>query len=90
MRFRTRLASAFSVVALSITLAAQTPPPVPKDDLASLRQRADAGDAQAQYALGDRYYRGIGVAQNYTQALFLYRKSAGQGFAPAQNQLGGM
>ena len=76
--------------ALPITLPAQTAAPAPNDDLASLRQQAAAGDAQAEFALGNRYYRGLGIAQDYDQALFWYRKSADQGFAPAQNQLGSM
>ena len=76
--------------ALPITLPAQTPAPARNDDVASLRQQAAAGDAQSEFALGNRYYRGLGVAQNYDQALLWYRKSAGQGFAAAQNQLGTM
>src|SRR6185437_10925724 len=73
-----------------LPLAAQTPAPAPNDDLATLRQQATAGDAEAEFALGNRYYRGLGVPQNYDQAILWYRKSAGQGFAPAQNQLGTM
>ena len=36
------------------------------------------------------YYNGKGVAQNYTEAVNWYRKSAEQGFAEAQYNLGAM
>lgn len=74
------------LLAMNLSLAAQ----VPADDLASLQQQAGAGDAQAEFALGNRYFRGLGVPQNYGQALDWYHKSAAQSFAPAQNQLGAM
>jgi len=95
MCFRTRLvAVAFSAFALVITGSAQAPArdsaQMQNDDLSSLRQQADAGNAQAQFALGNRYYRGLGIPQNHDQAVMWYRKSAEQGFAPAQNQLGTM
>jgi TPR repeat protein len=90
MRFRIRLAGAFSVFALVVAVAAQAPAPTQGDDLPSICQQAAAGNAQAEFALGNRYFRGVDVAQDYAQALFWYRKSADQGFAPAQNQLGSM
>jgi uncharacterized protein len=90
MGFPIRLTAAFSVFVLVITAASPAPVPAQDDDLSSLHQQADAGDAQAQFALGNRFYQGIGVPQDYNQAPFLYRKSADQGFAPAQNQLGAM
>jgi TPR repeat protein len=60
------------------------------NDIDSLREAASAGDAQAQFALADQYYRGVGVPQDYRQALLWFENSANQGFAPAQNQLGNM
>ena len=62
----------------------------PDDDFSTLRLPAAAGDARAQFALANHYYRGVGVPQDYSQALLWYSKSAGQGFAPAQTQLGSM
>lgn len=60
-------------------------------DTASLRQRADSGDAEAQLELGVRFYDGThGVSQNYEQALHWFRKSADQGCASALNRLGRM
>jgi TPR repeat protein len=94
MRFRTGLApaAALCMFALVISVAAQAPAPATAtdSDLSSLRQQAAAGDVQAQFALGNRYFRGLDLPLDYGQALFWYRKSAGQGFAPAQNQLGSM
>jgi TPR repeat protein len=69
---------------------ATTAAPPQDNDFYSLREPAAAGDAQAQFALANYYYRGVGVPQDYVQALFWYGKSASQGFAPAQNQLGNM
>jgi hypothetical protein len=40
--------------------------------------------------LGDRYYTGQGVRQNYAQAMDWYRKAAAQGNADAQLDIGGM
>ena len=50
----------------------------------------DQGNATAQLNLGLRYGRGEGVAQDYTQARFWYRKAADQGNALAQGNLGVM
>ena len=44
----------------------------------------------AQYGLGLMYADGLGVEQNYAEALTWYRKAADQGCAAAQNNLGMM
>ena len=51
--------------------------------------KAEQGDADAQFALGEYYYRGAedGV-QDYEQAVYWYRKAAEQGYADAQYKLG--
>jgi TPR repeat protein len=82
-------AAGLFVFALAFAASAQLPTQAPAqaaqdDDLASLRQQAAAGDAAAQFALGNRYFRGVGVLQDYARALTWYRKSASQGFAPAR------
>ena len=91
---RVTLAAFFALAQVSATRAqAQEPAPAAPsqaNDFYTLQKQADAGDAQAQFALGNYYFRGRGVAQDYTQALIWYRRSADQGFAPAQNQLGNM
>ena len=65
---------------------ATTAPPQ-NNDFYPLREPAAAGDAQAQFALGNHYFSGVGVPQDYGQALLWFTKSANQGFAAAQNQL---
>src|SRR6266851_4444386 len=99
MSFRTRATIAalfvFAVVSAAraqapVQTSAEATAPPPDNDFYSLREPAAAGDAQAQFALANHYYRGLGVPQDYTQALTWYLRSANQGFAPAQNQLGNM
>ncbi|MGC6442819.1 MAG: tetratricopeptide repeat protein [Rubripirellula sp.] len=58
--------------------------------LDEIRASAEEGDAEAQYNLGVAYMRGVGVAQDYAEALSWYRLAADQGFAPAQTNLGMM
>jgi TPR repeat protein len=72
------------------TTSTQATAPPPDNEFYSLREPAAAGDSQAQFALANHYFRGLGVPQDYGLALIWYRKSAGQGYAPAQNQLGYM
>ena len=52
------------------------------------RPLAEHGNATAQFKLGFMYRYGIGVAQDYEQAVFWFRKAAAQGDAGAQNNLG--
>lgn len=58
--------------------------------LKKLRPLAAKGDAHAQYELGLMYDRGIGVPQDYKEAVSWYRKAAEQGNASAQFHLGQM
>ena len=51
---------------------------------------AKMGNATAQYYLGDMYYLGEGVSQDYAKAAEWYRKSAEQGNSEAQYWLGRM
>jgi len=44
----------------------------------------------AQYNLGDMYYEGVGVPQNYAEAAKWFRKAADQGDTYAQYNLGSM
>ena len=53
--------------------------------LADLRARAEAGDASAQFNLGDFY-----AAGQYVEAVACYRLAAEQGHAEAQFRLGAM
>lgn len=54
------------------------------------RRAALQGDASAQFKMGLRYDLGIGVRQNYTEAVKWLRRSALQGNANAQYNLGCM
>ena len=52
------------------------------------RQAAEQGNALAQYKLGECYYLGYGVRQDYAEAVNWFRKATEQGNAPAQYKLG--
>ncbi|MHB1880662.1 MAG: tetratricopeptide repeat protein [Acidithiobacillus sp.] len=56
--------------------------------LAQLEQSAQQGNANAEYNLGNAYFNGQGVPQNYAQAVYWWRKAADQGYADAENNLG--
>ena len=49
---------------------------------------AENNDVTAQLILGECYYYGWGVEQDYKQAVVWYKKAAEQGYAPAQCNLG--
>jgi TPR repeat protein len=56
-------------------------------NLETIMEMAQAGDAEAQNQLARMYYFGDGVRQDDKQAAFWIKKSAGQGFAYAQDSL---
>jgi len=58
------------------------------DIVKETQQRAEKGDAEAQYNLGVMYARGEGVDQDNAEALNWYNKAAKQGVAEAQVSLG--
>ena len=98
MSFRTTVTrAALFLFALTAVARAQAPEQTstqatasPGTEPNSLLAAAAAGDAQAQFNLGNYYFGTRYVTLDYAQALSWYRKSAAQGFAPAQNQLGTM
>ncbi len=51
------------------------------------REYAEKGVSDVQYWLGDRYYMGIGISENYKEAVKWYRKAAKQGNLYAQSAL---
>ena len=51
------------------------------------REKAEAGDAAAQWWLGASYQYGVGAEKNHRQALHWYRFAARQGSQPAQDML---
>jgi TPR repeat protein len=57
--------------------------------LTELRTRVERGEAAAQYALGNLYYRGVdGVVKNRQEAVNWYREAADRGHTGAQLMLG--
>ena len=59
-------------------------------DFQETLQAAEQGNAKAQYNLGVMYDKGLGVRQDYAQAVQWYRRAAEQGHAQAQVLLGVM
>lgn len=60
----------------------------PEEQFKTLQQKAEQGDAEAQFNLGVMYTNGSGVWQDYAQAAAWFRKAADQGDAMAQIALG--
>ena len=56
----------------------------------TLVEKAQNGDANAQFRLGFMYATGDGVAKDSAEAVKWFRLSAEQGNAPAQSNLGAM
>jgi TPR repeat protein len=61
--------------------------PVP-DDFDDIKKLAEKGDIDAQFDLGWMYLNGIGVPQDYKQAVYWFTKAAEKGHAGAQDNLG--
>ena len=61
-----------------------------QDDLDTVRQAAEQGDATAQFNLGNMYANGEGVPQDDPEAARWFRLAAEQGLASAQFNLGVM
>jgi TPR repeat protein len=59
-------------------------------DSAATKKDAESGDAEAQNNLGVMYYKGLGVPEDYAEAVKWYRLAADQGDAEAQFNLGVM
>ena len=57
-------------------------------NMAALRQKAEQGDAAAQYGLCVAYFKGKGLAQDDRQAFEWCHKAAKQGHARAQARVG--
>jgi TPR repeat protein len=66
-----------------------------QEELAAINQRvagwlsrAVLGNPESQFNLGNMYYQGRSVPQNYPQAAAWFRKAADQAYAPAEFNLG--
>ena len=60
------------------------------EDANLTRERAEQGDASAQFKLARMFYLGKGAPQDFTEAVRWYRKAADQGYAKAQFNLSDM
>jgi TPR repeat protein len=58
-----------------------------KSEINKLLERAQGGDARAQYTLGMRYDTGYMVPRDKEKAIYWYRKAANQGFWLAEEKL---
>lgn len=52
-------------------------------NISELKNKAEQGNAEAQYSLGVCYRCGDGVEKNLEEAIKWYRKAAEQGYAKA-------
>ena len=66
----------------------ETSPSDGDTSVATYIDKANKGEAWAQNNLGDCYYLGDGVEQDYTKAVALYLMAAAQGYAEAMCNLG--
>lgn len=80
----------FPPLPASLCLMPEDDPLNESAEVAELRAKAEAGDANAQFNLAGGYGVGYGVAQDYAQAAAWYRKAADQGHAGAPFPLGVM
>ncbi len=69
-------------------MAAQITAKPPNAAIVTLKKQAASGNAGAPKSLGDKYYYGQSVRQDYALAAVWYRKSAKSGNADAQYSLG--
>ena len=81
-----------TLIALALTFTAPLPPVFAddSDDIAAVQQwqnKAEAGDAEAQFRIGQAYALGQGFNQNLENAFEWYEKAAKQGHAKAQAAL---
>jgi len=83
-----RLAREFNPISAPNSGTSPAKPNETGRELIEIRAKAENGDAQAQFNLGDRYRTGEGVAKDAPEAVKWYRKAAEQGYARGQCALG--
>lgn len=74
--------------ALALLLVTATVHAAPTPELRALQAKAEAGDANAQFALGEAYRAGRGVTADPETAIMWYRRAANQGHIRASEELG--
>ena len=90
-----KLVVVLSLVFLAIIPAYAASPepnsvPIGQHSLQILIEKANKGDVNAQFNLGEIYFKGEGVPQDYNEALKWYKEAAEAGDANSQFSLGGM
>jgi len=83
LNLRRCVAGVVAVLLMSGVALAQT-----RTDIAALRVKANAGDADAQNELGGTYFYGDGVPKDQAEGVSWWRKAAEQGDVGAQSILG--
>lgn len=78
----------FKIIAILTAVYAMFSTTLIADSIGLYREAAERGDANAQYKLGLRYYKGVGVAKDTTEAVKWFRKAAELGNVKAQYELG--
>lgn len=68
--------------------AAMVAPARAASDVNALQARAQAGDAEAQFQMGEAYRAGKGVAADQEAAIMWYRRATAQGHIRASEELG--
>ncbi|MBW8754760.1 MAG: SPOR domain-containing protein [Sphingomonadales bacterium] len=78
------------LVALLLAAAGSTmvAPARAASDISALQARAQAGDAEAQFQMGEAYRAGKGVAADQEAAIMWYRRATAQGHVRASEELG--
>lgn len=56
--------------------------------LDKLIQKAESGDAQAQYELAELYYQGQEMEENFNESVKWFERAAEQGHQKAREELG--
>ena len=90
---RSQFIRTWAVLALLVLASgawAQSSPATATRSIATLKVKAESGDASAQWTLAFLYEAGRGVPQDYQQAAKWYRKLAEGGSSFAQNHIGFM
>ena len=88
MKIQTALLACTLAIAAPIAPALAEDTPNYIEDMKRWQPKAEAGDAEAQFQLGQMYALGHGFKQNFQSALEWYEKAAAQGNAKARTALG--
>lgn len=87
MRFR--FGGSFAAIALTLGVSAFSHAhEIDSESVQKTIMSAEQGEASAQEGLGEMYFHGLGVRQDYEKAREWYQKAALQGSAKAQFTLG--